>query len=71
MRKYVDYKQINWVSLLPLIQIAYNNSVNDTIKQIPFFANYKFYAKLFKKLKAAKVLVKAASIAVTNIKTLY
>ena len=40
LRSYVLYAQDNWDQLLPFMEFAYNNSVNDTTTQSPFFLNY-------------------------------
>ena len=47
LRAYVNQRQNNWVSLLPLAQIAYNNQVSDTTKRTPFFANHGRHPNLF------------------------
>eukprot|EP00833_Pecoramyces_ruminatium_P017414 jgi/Orpsp1_1/1191446/evm.model.d7180000085870.1 len=35
----------NWVDLLPYAEFAYNNSVQPSIKQTPFYANYEQHPK--------------------------
>ncbi len=40
LRAYINYKQDNWTTLLPLAQFVYNNNANQTTKETPFFANY-------------------------------
>jgi len=40
LRAYVNYQQDNWKELLPLGEFAYNNGYQESIKRIPFFANY-------------------------------
>ena len=40
LRAYVNYQQDNWNELLPLAEYAYNNGYQETIKRIPFYANY-------------------------------
>jgi hypothetical protein len=40
LRCYVNYKQDNWVALLPMAQMAYNGSKNATTGITPHFANY-------------------------------
>ena len=47
LRHYVNYAQNNWVSLLPMAQLALNNNVSDTTKITPFFANYGKHPYLF------------------------
>ena len=43
----MNYKQDNWVALLPLAQFAYNSSVIDTTKVLPFFANYSYEKDIY------------------------
>ena len=40
LRHYVNKRQNNWVSLLPMAQLAYNDKISETTKLTPFFANY-------------------------------
>ena len=40
LRHYVNDNQDNWVSLLPLAQLALNAHVSDTTKFSPYFANF-------------------------------
>eukprot|EP00833_Pecoramyces_ruminatium_P004598 jgi/Orpsp1_1/1178630/evm.model.c7180000066157.1 len=45
LRCYTNKKQDNWVDLLPYAEFAYNNSVHQSIKQTPFYANYGQHPK--------------------------
>ena len=47
LRHYVNYAQDNWVSLLPMAQIALNNNASETTGQTPFFANHGKDPNLF------------------------
>ena len=47
LRHYVNKRQNDWVSLLPITQLAYNDKQSDTTKVSPFFANYGRNANLF------------------------
>ena len=47
LRGYINRRQNNWVSLLPLAQLAYNNQISDTTKETPFFANHGRHPNLF------------------------
>ena len=47
LRGYVNRRQNNWTTLLPLAQLAFNNHVSDTTKQTPFFANHGRHPNLF------------------------
>ena len=42
LRCYVNYRQDDWVSYLPVAQLAYNGSISDPIGMTPFRANYGF-----------------------------
>ena len=50
-RHYVNVKQDNWVSFLPITQLAHNNKKSDTTGLIPFFANHGKHPELFHALK--------------------
>ncbi|MCP5972815.1 hypothetical protein NL361_28655, partial [Klebsiella pneumoniae] len=47
LRHYVNYAQDNWVSLLPMAQIALNNHMSETTRVTPFFANFGKNPNLF------------------------
>ena len=40
LRHYLNYAQDNWVTLLPIAQLAINNNVSETTKETPFFSNF-------------------------------
>jgi hypothetical protein len=42
LRCYVNDRQDNWIALLLLAQIVYNQSPTTTIGTSPFYANYRF-----------------------------
>jgi len=42
LRCYINERQTNWVDLLPFAEFAYNNTLQQSINQSPFFANYGF-----------------------------
>jgi hypothetical protein len=42
LRSYVNHEQDDWVSLLPMAEFAYNNSVTAGTGLSPFYANYGF-----------------------------
>ena len=46
-KHYVNCKQNNWVSFLPITQLAHNNKKSDTTGLTPFFANYGKHPELF------------------------
>ena len=39
---YINERQTNWVDLLPFAEFACNNTLQQSINQSPFFANYGF-----------------------------
>jgi len=43
LRAFVSQEQDNWVSLLPMAEFAYNNSVTIGNGMSPFYANYGFH----------------------------
>jgi hypothetical protein len=43
LRIYCSYHQDDWVSLLPLAEFTYNNSVTAQTQTTPFHANYSFH----------------------------
>ena len=59
---------MNWVSLLSLIQIIYNSSVNVTTEQTSFFTNHSYNVNLFLTLKKVKIWVEKVDM---NAKELY
>jgi hypothetical protein len=43
LRLFVNHRQSNWASLLPLAEFTYNNSVNTSTGRTPFYANYGYH----------------------------
>jgi len=41
LRAYIHYQQDDWCGYLPLAEFAYNNGYQGTIKNTPFFKNYR------------------------------
>ena len=66
LRHYVNQRQDNWVSLLPMAQLAYNNKRSETTKLTPFFANFGKNANSFLHPREGpnteKALVKASEM---------
>jgi hypothetical protein len=44
---YSNYYQDNWVALLPMAQMAYNNKLSESTGQTPFYANHGRHPNLF------------------------
>jgi hypothetical protein len=40
---FANHEQDDWVSLLPIAEFAYNNSVTTATGLSPFYANYRFH----------------------------
>ena len=70
LRHYVSYKQNNWVSLLPMAQLALNDKRSDTTGLSPFFANYGRHANLFLKPREGSRAEKATVLA-SDMKSLH
>jgi hypothetical protein len=47
LRIYVNQQQNNWVSLLPMAQMAHNNMLSESTGQTPFYANHGRHPNLF------------------------
>lgn len=45
LRAYLNYQQDNWVTLLPLAEFSYNNTVQATTKRTPFEASLGFHPR--------------------------
>ena len=45
LRCFVNYEQTNWISLLPLAQFSYNNTLHSTTQTTPFFANQGWHPR--------------------------
>ena len=71
LREYVDYWQMNWVSLLPVTQLIYNISINVITEQTPFFINHEYNVNLFLKSKEAIVLTEQVKVTVNEMHKLH
>lgn len=45
LRVYLNYQQDDWISLLPLAEFSYNNSIQSSTRHSPFMANYGFHPR--------------------------
>ena len=68
---YVNYKQNNWVELLPLAQYVYNSAESEGTGITPFFANYGYILTVYKAPLIDSVYVQGAIMKVEELKTLY
>jgi len=46
LRAYVDYQQDDWVTMLPIAEFTYNNSVHSSTGVSPFYALYGYHPEL-------------------------
>ena len=56
---------------MPLAQLAYNTSVNETIGQTPFYANHGYHAELFHEPKEVQTLAEAARLSTEEMRHMY
>jgi len=70
LRHYVNHAQDNWVSLLPMAQVALNNAYTESTGTSPFFANFGKDPNLFMKPYENPEL-DAAMIAATQLKDIH
>jgi transposase InsO family protein len=71
LRCYVNYKQDNWVELLPLAQFAYNSSESEGTGRTPFFANYGYTPEAYKPPLIDKAHAQQAMIKVDELTELH
>ena len=67
---YVDYRQTNWVTLLPVAQFAWNHNAGETLKTSPFYANYGFEPKPYGQPWEISAMAEYACVEVEQIKGL-
>ena len=70
LRHYANFKQDNWVSLLPMAQLAYNDKQSATTGLSPFFANHGKHANTFMESRQ-HVNAEKAMVAVEEMKELH
>ena len=46
LRCTINYQQDDWTEYLPFAEFAYNNTLDASTQQTPFFANYGYHPKL-------------------------
>jgi hypothetical protein len=49
LRTYCNFKQDNWVSLLPMAQLAYNNKIAESTGESPYYALHGKHPNLFER----------------------
>ena len=68
---YVNYKQNNWVELLPLAQYIYNSTESEGTGITLFFMNYGYILIVYKVLLVDSIYTQGAIMKVEELKTLY
>ena len=71
LQEYVNYHQINWITLLSVTQLTYNTSINQIIDMTLFFTNHEYNINLFLESKKATVLTEQVNITVTDMQKLH
>lgn len=70
LRIYVNQQQNNWVSLLPMAQMAYNNTLSESTGLTPFYANHGRHPNLFSRtypsIKAEAAMATAEELKETH-----
>src|SRR5207248_10180255 len=57
LRYYINYRQDNWVTLLPLAEFAYNSATTETTKVSPFYTNYGYEPTAYKEPKSQRSVI--------------
>ena len=70
LRCYSNYEQNNWVTLLPVAQLAYNNLTNAGGIS-PFYANYGFHPNVNTTPKGLKPVAERAQVKVDRLRQLH
>ncbi len=70
LRCYVNYDQDNWVQLLPIAQLAFNNSTGPAGIS-PFYANHGFHPRIDRDPKGIQPLAEKANVSVSKLQALH
>jgi GT2 family glycosyltransferase len=68
---YINYKQNNWVELLPLAQYIYNNTESESTGIMLFFANYRYTPTAYEVPLIDSIYIQGAIMKIEELKTLY
>lgn len=71
LRFYLNYRQNNWVELLPLAQYAYNSTSTEATQTTPFYANYGFDPTAFGEPQICEVLAQKAMLRADQLRELH
>jgi phosphoglucomutase len=66
----INYHQDIWTELLLLAKFAYKNTIQESIQQAPFFANYEYHPK-FDQFNFNKVENPAAGDLITRLSEIH
>ncbi len=70
LRCYINYRQNDWIQLLSVAQLTFNNTTTKVISMSSFFANYKFKSKTLKKLCEFVQLAQKATLQIKQLQLL-
>ena len=70
LRCYSNYEQTNWVTLLPIAQLAYNNATN-AAGISPFYANYGFHPNVHSNPRGVVPIAERAQVKVDKLTRLH
>ena len=71
LRIYCNQQQDNWVSLLPVAQVAYNNKKLEATGYLPFFANHGRHPNLFTSTYESNIQTESAITSVDQLKEVH
>jgi hypothetical protein len=71
LRLYTARRQDDWADLLPFAQFTYNNTLNASTKQTPFFANYGYNPTYHFDVPAGAATMTASHDRLQNLETLH
>jgi len=63
LQAYCSYQQDDWVDYLPLAEFAFNNLVNSSMQQTPFFANLGYHPTFEPRITECSTVPAAANLA--------
>ena len=71
LKHYVNFKQNNWIDLLPLAQFTYNNQQQSATRLSPFYANFGRHSNWNPTNSTTNFASEAANTAIQDIAKLY
>lgn len=71
LRIYCNEQQDDWVSLLPMAQMAYNNKLSEATGVTPFFANHGRHPNLFTRSFDCNIQTESAIASVSQLKEIH